>query len=269
MEKGVPIRSISRCISVLRVINEHSPVSLMKISRDAEVPYATACRIVQTLICEGLIEKEPSRLRYRPTAAIQGLSQGFQNHDRLVAAARSHIVDLTKTLLWPVSVTTRVGQYMVVRDSTHTLTSMTFNNYHPGYQLPIMGSAAGRAYLAYCTDEERQRLLEGLRGTPQYRDDDMVSLIESNFLIEEIRRQKYATKVKNSYIENPGKTSSISVPLMDGDTVCGALIMSYFTSAMRMSEAETRLAPALIRAAESIQMSLLSNVECEEGRLHA
>ena len=50
MERGVPIRAISRGLAVLASINRDGPISMMGISRAAQVPYPTACRIVQTLL---------------------------------------------------------------------------------------------------------------------------------------------------------------------------------------------------------------------------
>jgi IclR family mhp operon transcriptional activator len=256
MEPGKPIRSISRCIAVLRVINQSGPLSMTEIAQQAKVPYATVCRIVQTLLHEGLIEREPSRPKYRPTALVQALSQGFQAYDRVVAAARPHLVRLTRRLLWPVALTTRVGQDMVVRDSTHALTSMTFNHYNRGYTLPIMGSAAGRAFLAFAPEEERRMVLSSLRGAKQYERDDMAHMIASGALLDTIRSQGYATKLRNEYIETPGKTSSIAVPVFENGSLAAVLIMSYFTSAMRMSEAEEKLAPALLQAADAIGLDL-------------
>ena len=61
MEKGVPIRSITRSIAALKAINRHGSLSMMEIAKASEVPYPTACRIVQTLLYEGLIEQEPAR----------------------------------------------------------------------------------------------------------------------------------------------------------------------------------------------------------------
>ena len=74
MEKGVPIRSVSRSIAVLRAINQRGSLSMMEIARTASVPYPTACRIIQTLLHEGLVEQEPSRKNYRPTALVQSLA---------------------------------------------------------------------------------------------------------------------------------------------------------------------------------------------------
>ena len=82
MEKGVPIRSLSRGIAVLQAVNRGGTISMMEIARTSNVPYPTACRIVQTLMHEGLIEREPSRKHYRPTALVQTLAHGFQGHGR-------------------------------------------------------------------------------------------------------------------------------------------------------------------------------------------
>ena len=55
MEKGVPIRAITRGLSVLQAINRGGSITMMEIARSSQVPYPTACRIVQTLLHEGMI----------------------------------------------------------------------------------------------------------------------------------------------------------------------------------------------------------------------
>ena len=131
-DKSHSIRSITRCIAVLQAVNRGDGVTLSEIARSAQIPHPTATRIIRTLIDQGLIEQENARKRYHPTALVQTLSCGFQNDDRLVGIARAHITRLTKEYDWPVSLVTRVGSNMVVRDSTSTMTSLTFNNYYPG-----------------------------------------------------------------------------------------------------------------------------------------
>ncbi|MFD2137741.1 helix-turn-helix domain-containing protein [Novosphingobium resinovorum] len=59
MERGVPIRAVCRAISILQEINQMGSLSMMQISKRGRIPYPTACRIVQTLMHEGLIEQEP------------------------------------------------------------------------------------------------------------------------------------------------------------------------------------------------------------------
>jgi DNA-binding IclR family transcriptional regulator len=163
LEEGVPIRAVSRGVAVLQAVNRAGSISLMQTSRQTQIPYPTVCRIVQTLLHEGLIEKEPNRKRYRSTALVQSLSSGFQDDSRLVKVARPHIVELTKRVAWPISIATRVGNMMMVRDSTHSLTSLTLSNYAPGYTLPIAECSSGKVYLAYCSDEERESIRSGFR----------------------------------------------------------------------------------------------------------
>jgi IclR family mhp operon transcriptional activator len=257
MEKGVPIRSISRCVSVLQAINRAGDLSLMEIAKTAKVPYPTACRIVQTLLHEKLIEREPTRKHYRPTALIQSLSNGFQVRSQLVAVAREHIVALTKKHGWPISIATRVGQSMVIRDSTHALTYLTFNNYAPGYMLPILESAAGKAYLAYADADERELIIRELRASGGTWDFLTMKMLESGDLVDDIRKVGYAVKGRNRFTETPGKTSSIARPLFGAEGVVGSIVLIFFSSTMKIDDALSKFDADLKMTADRISESLI------------
>ena len=156
------IRSISRGLAVLRAVNRCRPASLTDIAREVGIPYPSVCRIVQTLINEGLIERIPNSKRYRPTVMVRALSSGYQAEDELVSVAREHIVSLCNEVVWPVSLATRVGQWMMLLDSTHHLTSLTFSNYSPGYTLPLTECATGKAFLAFTEPDQRKAILQNL-----------------------------------------------------------------------------------------------------------
>ena len=257
MEKNVLIRSISRSISVLQAINRAGSLTMMDIANSSGVPYPTACRIVQTLLCEGLIEREPARKRYRPTALVQTLSHGYVGHGRLVTEARPIIVELTRKVGWPVSLTSHVGQRMVVRDSTHTLTTLTFNNYYPGFTLPLLESASGCAYLAFLDPDTRRSILATLRLLPENADNNTLGLFEAGVLTREITSDGYATKGRNRHTMNPGKTSSIAAPVFDEQGVTGAVTMIFFSSAMTMAVAVSRYAADIVAAAADISRMLV------------
>jgi len=263
MEKHVPIRAISRSIAVLQAVNRAGSLSMMDIAHASSVPYPTACRIVQTLLHEGLIEREPARKRYRPTALVQTLSHGFQDDGRLATAARRHIVAMTKEFGWPISITTHVGHRMVVRDSTHAITSLTFNNYYPGYTLPILECASGQAFLAFCSPEERKSILDTLRAIPENSANNTLDLFESNILVEEIRRVGYAAKGRNKYNNNPGKTSSIAVPVLQNGEPIGALSLIYFASAMRPSDAVDKYLAPLQKVAQTVAEEMNERFEVQ------
>ena len=250
--RGIPIRAISRAISVLQAINRAGSLNMMEISQASQVPYPTACRIVQTLLHEGLIEREERRKRYRPTALVQTLSHGFQGHGDLVRAVHPHIAQLTREIGWPISLSTHVGSTMVLRDSTHSLTSLTFNEYHPGYTMPILDCAAGLVHLAFCSADERETILENLERFGDEETRNLLLLLREGGLIDSVRSSAYAARGYNRFTLNPGKTSSIAVPLLVDKDIRGCLTVAFFATTIDMRDAVRELLPKLRACAQTI-----------------
>lgn len=225
---------------------------LTEIARAVDVPYPTALRIVRALVEEGVIEREENRKWYRPTALIQALSYGFQNHDKLIGVARPHIRALTHEVHWPISIVTRSGNAMVVRDSTSTLTPFTFNHYFPGWQVPLIVSASGRAFLAHSTPEVRRELIAYYEAHGTEGDVAILRAFERQGEVERIREQGYAIVARTAYSANPGKTSSIAVPLFTGDELLGTLTLVFFSAAMPIGQAITRFLDQLRESAQLI-----------------
>lgn len=235
--KEQAIRSIARALHVMQAINRHGALTMTQISKTVGIPYPTACRIVYTLVKEGVVEREASRKYYRPTALSQSLSCGYQERARLVAIARPHIVELTKETWWPVSISARVGPTMVIQDSTHAITTLTYSDYNPGYTLPIAASASGMAYLAFTEAEERTEIIEQLKRSSIDDDDKQAVANLRDIHFELIRQDGYASFIKNLHTKDPGKTSSIAVPLYDGDEVAGTMTIVFFSSALKVKDA--------------------------------
>lgn len=251
-----PIRSIQRALSVLQTINRSGTLSMMDIALNTDMPYPTAYRIVQTLLHEGVIEREPTRKCYRPTALAQTLSQGFKDYGRLVAVARSHIVALTEKIGWPVTIATHVGHNMVVRDSTHTHTALTFSNYFPGYSLPILECAVGRAYLSFAHEQEYQSILNSLRMLPDSANNNTLAMFDNGGLREKIRSDGYAGALNNRFTQDSGKTSSFAIPLMEDGKVVGALALIFFSVAHQLDDAVSNYLPLLQKTANDISLAL-------------
>lgn len=256
-KKDQSIRSIARALHVLQAINHHGALTMTQIAKIVDLPYPTACRIVYTLVGEGIIEREPARKYYRPTALAQSLSCGYQEQVRMVAIARKHIVELTNETSWPVSISSRVGPVMVIQDSTHALTTMTFSDYHPGFSLPIASSASGMAYLAFTDPDERAQIVEQIKRTAL--DDESLALIgnlrDNHFKM--IVEDGYASFIRNPHTKNPGKTSSIAVPLFRGEALVGALTLIFFSTSLRVVEAFEKYKDQIFKAQSAINRDLM------------
>jgi IclR family mhp operon transcriptional activator len=250
------IRALSRGLAVLQAINRAGSLTMTGISQTSGVPYPTARRIVASLLTDGMIEREPVRKRYRATALVQTLSSGYQIENQLVLAARPYLVRLTERFMWPISVTTRVGTSVMVRDSTHSLTPMTFHVYHPGYTLPMLESASGRAYLAFCSESERETIIRGLkslRNAPAISPGRWEAIHNR---LKQYREQGYATHSRSYSNEDPGKTSALAVPVYCRGHLVGTMSLTFFVVAMTMETAVETFSAALMEAAANLSSEL-------------
>lgn len=252
MEKGVPIRSVSRALQVLQAINNAGSLSMMGAARAADIPYPTACRVIQTLIHEGFIEGVPNTKQYRPTALVHTLSSGYKFDNSLVRAARPVIEELTRRVLWPTAIATRVGMKMIIRDSTYGMTSLAFTNFYPGDSIPLFSSASGKVHLAFCDAVEREAILQGLRDFGESEDKAMALFSEARQHAARIQKNGFATHERNKHVDPPGKTSSISVPIFVDSVYVATLNLIFFASAMSMEAAIGKYLPDLLQASRTI-----------------
>lgn len=250
MEKGVPIRSISRSIAVLQVMNRHNSVTLTEVARAAGLPYPTVCRIVQTLIHEGLVDASPQSKHYHVTSLVQSLSLGYRDGGRLVESARPVLVELTREHAWPIKLTSPVGESIVVRDSTCDLSALTLSRYAVGQALPALECAPGHVHLAF-TDEDTRECFIAAMAVKQKRS-LTIDMFRSGKLTQRIREDGFALHDRSHYGEHPGKTSTIAVPVMAGSDKAGELSLTYFSTAFSASEARRKYANVLIKAGERI-----------------
>jgi len=262
MERGVPIRSVSRSLAVLQVINAAGSLSLMEIARAVKVPYATAARLVLTLLHEGMIEKEPDRKNYRPTMLVQSLASGYNDHSHLGAVARQHIVDLTNKHGWPVAVSTRFGMNMIVRECTHTLSPYTLSTYYPGFVYPLLQSAAGLVHLAFSSERDRDLSRHTLP------DADHPDLGFSEAALEDIRAKGYATRGRNKFTMPEGKNSAIAAPIFHHGRLCGTLALIFLASSTRMDKAVELCAQDVVDTARAVSRDL-DRLDSDTARLSA
>lgn len=256
MDKGIPIRAISRGLAVLQMINRHRSMTMMEIAREADVPYPTACRILQTLIHEGWVERDDAAKRYRPTALVRSLASGYSRTDVLVETARTRLAALGDAVLWPIVLCTRVGKNMMVHNSTHALSPLTYDVYDPGYTLPILDCAAGKAYLAYADPEEARMVLAAVEEDKTGIDRSALEFVKSGALFDAIRKQGYAGQTRNVHSQTPGKTSAIAAPVLCGERAVASISMVFFDSTMSVAEAAEKHLDALQETTHAISADL-------------
>lgn len=233
MQRGVPIRSASRTLAILQIINQGSDLTVMDIADRSNLPYPTVRRIVKTLMHEHFIECDEDTKRYRPTALVKSLSHGYRDHSALIKVARPYLESFTKEHMWPVSIVTRVGQMMVVRDSTHSVSAMALTNYRAGAVFPLLECASGHVCLAHSSHSERDALLRGAEQSEIKIDPFVLSRLRNGKFAHSIRESGYALATHNRFTDTPGRTSSIAVPILENGVLLASLVIVYFAVAMK------------------------------------
>lgn len=250
MERGVPVRSICRSIAVLQCINRAGEIAIMDISRLTELPYPTVFRIIQTLMHEGLIECEPLRKRYRATCKVESLAAGYREDGPLLAAAGDSLVDLTRRHNWPVTLSSAVGTSIVVRACTHDISPLIFSHYYRGDVFPLLECAPGHVQLAFTDEASREGLLRALE--TQYRHSVALDMFRSGRMTRRIREDGYAAVDRTTHTKDPGKTSSISVPVPLAAGKLAHLSINFFATSLSVPEAVQRYLSSLLDAVATI-----------------
>lgn len=262
------IRTVTRALRILRAVNGEHSLNVSEISIEAELPYATTYRILKTLANEGIVKKIDKGTSYQPTALALSLSCGYGYPLQLVNSARDHIVELTRQTNWPISISARIGSRMVIQDSTHALTTKTFSEYMPGYSLPILSSASGLAYLSALPNDQRSRLMGQISEEVDLAPATRMVRRNSTYYFNRINELGYASCIRNQHTKDPGKTSSIAVPIVYDGYVYGTLILIFFSKAVSVAEAYERYGKYIHKAQTEIQ-SRLGHCQTKSGIVRA
>ena len=110
--------------------------------------------MIETLIAAGYVVRENDRPAYVATGKVPAVaSNGFRAHDRLTAVAAPMLAAFRRKIGWP----SDIGIFDR-RDGDLAATSRDLGvlvlNRKIGTRTPLLLSALGRAYFAFCDDAE-------------------------------------------------------------------------------------------------------------------
>jgi IclR family transcriptional regulator, mhp operon transcriptional activator len=161
---------------------------------------------------------------------------------------------------------------LVVRETTHGMTPWSFNSHVLGRRIPLLQSAGGRAYLAFCEPEERERLLdllrrrEGVEGT-RARDADYVARV-----LDQTRKRGFALSERREVLGDmaarfgTNRCAAIAVPIRRNGLAAASLNIVYLSRAVSTQEAIDRNLPDLLATVRRIEQGLRSETAREEER---
>lgn len=241
------VRSLDRGLRLLQAMNRSPHASITQLAREVGIPRSTTYRLLDTLVAAGMVASLGG-IGYCLTREVRTLSDGFLD-EAWIEAAWVEMLRLSAQLIWPISLFTPEAPTMVIRRTTHELSSLSIDYGMSGRRMPIAETAAGRVYLAFCPEAERRLILD-MPGTYAGT---------TGRLDREILEQRLALISARGFETRFGgiiaKTGSLSVPILRGRRVLGSMSLVFIAAgfdpdrAIAEFEAPMKAAAARIGAA--------------------
>jgi IclR family mhp operon transcriptional activator len=215
------IEPVRRSFAVLEALSHRRSTTLSVLTGETGLPRPTVVRLLHTLIVLGYAARVSRQQGYRLTDRVLGFAESIRFVDHLVDAAIPHMRGFTEEHGWPLYLATISQGAIVIRHSTAPESPMSFEGAGLNARRPVLISALGRVWLAFCPEEERRTILRDVGVTRRQE-----AALDS--VLERVRRDGIAF----TQPPRPTRIHGMAVPIRRASRVLGSLSMRFPRSAM-------------------------------------
>lgn len=237
MAQPAVIEPVRRSLTLLEALSRRPQGTIAELAAETALPRPTVARLLNTLVAVGYVSHLSRASGYRLTERVLGLAQGIRFVDRLVDVAAPHMRRFTEKHSWPLYLGTVSQRAIVIRFTTLAESPLSFERTPLPRNSPVLAGAMGRAWLAYCSDEERRAVLRELGE----RLDPKLAAV-----LARVRRDGCA------FSALPGRIQGIAVAIRRRNRVLGCISMRFLRSALSDAEAGARYGAELNALARAI-----------------
>lgn len=245
-----PIRALNRGLEVLTELNRLERAAINTLAAAVSLPRTTTYRILETLRLAGYVDRDAHDDCYRPTIMVRALSEGFDDQALVAHIAKPLLANLGSQVVWPVAIATPSGATMMIRETTDRQSPLALEQYSAGVRVPMLASAAGRAYLAFCPAQQRDAVLEQLARSSLPEDRMARNRIEVERLLHETRTQGFGMAHRARRVS---EETSLAIPVRARDTILATVTVRYAASALPLRAAVEQFLPKMREVAQKIE----------------
>lgn len=257
------IRGLERGLRVFKVLQQSAALTLADIHQATNLPKPSLLRILATLENAGMVHRGLDDRRYRISARLTRVARKADRSDRVAEAAAPVLDRLCRKIVWPSDLAVPAGDHMEIRETSRTLSPFVFNSARIGYRINWLLTALGRAYLAFCPPEERQRIVASLRnsGNPQNKLAHQPERLAP--ILAETCSRGYGLRDAHFYGGFnddlfDDQLQGIAVPVLQGAKVHGCINILWVRRALTIDEVIRQHLADLKAAASEIALRLAS-----------
>jgi IclR family mhp operon transcriptional activator len=247
-----PVNAVCRALQVLKVANEKCIVTVNSIHAETGIPRPTIVRMLETLMHEGYVVRDNMCGGYRVTQKVVELSAGYGGISRVIEIARPLSIGLTRQIKWPIGLGVIDGDAIEILYWTGTISPVVHTNTVLGKRPDLFKSAMGRAYMAFCDDDERERHIARMR-----------KLMPASFGTKEeaafrqhLKRARSAGYAMRDPRTEPARMTTFGVPLLEKEKVAAVMSVSFFTSSVPQRDVRKAVLKPLIETRLNIEHAL-------------
>jgi IclR family mhp operon transcriptional activator len=265
LPRAETIRGLQRGLQVLEVLQSNPISSLHDIHLATNLSKPSLLRILKTLEQAGVVSRRLADGHYR-ISAFTGMTRKRDRHDRVAEAAAPVLDRLCRKVLWPSDLMVPAGDHMERRETSQAQTPFYFVNparrTRVGQSVNWLLTGMGRAYLAFCPEQERVGVLQMLRSSDKPEDRLAHDPKRLERILAETRARGYGTRDPSFTGGNYGLPptddglTAIAVPLLDRTRVHGAINILWVRTASTIEDFAARHLADLQAAASEIVASL-------------
>ncbi|MBN9428826.1 MAG: DNA-binding transcriptional regulator [Burkholderiales bacterium] len=250
------VRGLIRGLAVLRAMNRMAGGigGVIEIARATGIHRTTVKRLLETLKSEGLVVHKDDGSAYALTYEVRRLSDGYIGTDWIDRIAAPAMFAHLKNLSWPSDLATPDGGFMLVRESTHRESLLSQHRSTIGVRIPMLLSSLGRAWLAHCSDEEREATLAVLRARSDAIGETARNTRSINRMLAETRRRGYG--MNHGELPDEASVTAIAFPIFDGQRALGAINLVMIREVVQPREIRSRYVPLLRALTEQISQQV-------------
>ncbi len=250
------VRGLSRGLAVLRALNSMpgGMAGVVDLARATGLHRTTVKRLLETLKVEGLVHHKDDGNSYALGFEVRRLSEGYVAADWLDQIAEPAMRKHLRALSWPSDLATPDDGFMIVRESTHRVSLLSQHRATIGIRIPMLVSAIGRAWLAWCAEEEREATLAILRNRTDAIGKQANDSAYVKQVLRDTRRRGYAVN-KGEWVTEESVTA-IAFPIRIGEHAIAAINLVLQRNVVSDREIATRYVPLLKSLADDISQSV-------------
>lgn len=262
MAKSETIRGLERGLRVLEALEADPISSLDDLHRATGIPKPSLLRILQTLARFGLVSRRLGDGRYRTSTNLTRMPRRHARYERVAEAAAPVLDRLCQRISWPSDLMVPAGDHMLIAETSQTQTPFLIKAGGIGRSVNWLLSAVGRAYLAHCSEKEREDILARLRKSDRPEDYLARERTRLTKILAETRQRGYGIRdtafVGGFYGTAPQDDglAAIALPLLDRGRVHGSINILWVKTAYSIEAFVGRHLVDLQSAAAEIVASL-------------